>query len=78
MKLGGQHGIYAEPAAAAALAGVIAAREVDVISANDRVLSMVTGSGLKDTKAAIQAGGKPISIKPDIDNLAAALQGRGV
>lgn len=78
MKLGGQHGIYAEPAAAAALAGVIAAREVDVISADDRVLSMVTGSGLKDTKAAIQAGGKPISIKPDIDNLAAALQGRGV
>jgi len=78
MKRGGQHGIYAEPAAAAALAGVMAAREVDVISATDRVLTMVTGSGLKDTKAAIQAGGKPISIKPDMDSLANALENRGV
>ena len=78
MKRGGKHGVYAEPAAASALAGIEAARELDVINENDRVLSMVTGSGLKDTKAAIRAGGKPISIKPDLDSLANALEKRGV
>ncbi len=78
MKLGGQHGIYAEPAAAAALAGIVAAREADVFDDNSRVLSMVTGSGLKDTKAAIRAGGEPIRIKPDIEKLASVLSDRGV
>ena len=78
MKQGGKHGVYAEPAAAAALAGIGAARELDVLNDQDRVLSMVTGIGLKDTKAAIRAGGKPISIKPNLDSLATALEKRGV
>ncbi len=78
MKLGGMHGIYAEPAAAAALAGIVAAREANVFDEQSRVLSMVTGSGLKDTKAAIRAGGEPIRIKPDIDKLASVLHDRGV
>ncbi|GAB4187255.1 MAG: threonine synthase [Phycisphaeraceae bacterium] len=78
MKLAGRHGVFAEPAAAAALAGVVSAREYDLLSADDRVLCMVTGSGLKDTRAAIKAGGQPIRIPPDLDSLASALSGRGV
>lgn len=78
MRTGGRHGVYAEPAAAAALAGCRAAIENKTIAASDRVLCMVTGSGLKDTRAAIRAGGEPIKIKPNLDTLASALHGRGV
>jgi len=78
MRAGGRHGVYAEPAAAAALAGVKAAIADGTLCGGDRVLAMVTGSGLKDTKAAIRAGGEPIRIEPDINTLAAALDGRGL
>jgi threonine synthase len=74
MRLGGCHGVYAEPAAAAALAGVVAALEDDTIAAKDRVLVMVTGSGLKDTRSAIRAGGEPIKIPPDLAALASRAQ----
>jgi len=74
----GRHGVYAEPAAAAAYAGVRAAREHGVLSGSDRVLCMVTGSGLKDTQAAIRAAHDPIRITPDLDLLASALKQRGV
>ncbi len=78
MRLGGRHGIYAEPAAAAALAGIVAARDNQTITGTDRVVCMVTGSGLKDTKAGARAGGEPIRIGPDLESLASALHGRGV
>ena len=64
MRLAGRHGVFAEPAAAAALAGVVAAIESKMIGPNERVLVMITGSGLKDTKNAIRAGGQPIAIEP--------------
>jgi len=66
MRLSGRQGVYAEPAAAAALAGVIAAIEAKTIGPADRVLVMVTGSGLKDTRNAIRAGGQPIPIEPSV------------
>jgi threonine synthase len=66
MRLAGRHGMYAEPAAAASLAAVVSAIESKIIAANDRVLVMVTGSGLKDTKNAIRAGGQPTKIKPSV------------
>lgn len=78
MRMGGRHGVYAEPAAAAALAGVKVAINDKTIATGDRVLAMVTGSGLKDTRAAIRAGGEPIKIEPNLDTLASALKGRGV
>jgi len=78
MRTGGRHGVYAEPAAAAALAGVKAATADGTLAKGGRVLAMITGSGLKDTRAAIRAGGEPIRIEPNLDTLAAALVGRGV
>ncbi len=78
MRAGGRHGVYAEPAAAAAVAGVASAVGDGIISGDSRVLAMVTGSGLKDTRAAIRAGGEPIKIEPNLDTLATALKGRGV
>jgi threonine synthase len=78
MRLSGRHGVFAEPAAAAALAGVRQAISDQTIAATDRVLCLVTGSGLKDTRAATRAGGQPIRIEPDLGALADALAGRGV
>jgi len=73
MRLAGRHGLFAEPAAAAALAGVVAAVEARIIGPSDRVLVMITGSGLKDTRAAIRAAGQPIQIEPDVTEVERAL-----
>ena len=66
MRLAGRHGMFAEPAAAASLAAVVSAIESKIIGPNERVLVMVTGSGLKDTKNAIRAGGKPTPVEPNV------------
>jgi threonine synthase len=66
MRMAGRNGVFAEPAAAASLAAVVAAIDLKIIGPNDRVLVMVTGSGLKDTKNAIRAGGKPIAVDPNV------------
>jgi threonine synthase len=73
MRLTGRHGVFAEPAAAAAMAGVVSAIESKTIGPQDRVLVMITGSGLKDTKNAIRAGGRPIAIEPTVANVAVNL-----
>jgi threonine synthase len=74
MRLAGRHGVFAEPAAAAALAGVVGAIESKTIGPHDRVLVMITGSGLKDTKNAIRAAGKPIAIEPKVTDVKKALE----
>jgi threonine synthase len=73
MRLAGRHGLFAEPAAAAAMAGVVSAINSKTISPNDRVLVMITGSGLKDTRSAIRAGGQPIAIEPEVGAVKHAL-----
>jgi threonine synthase len=74
MRLAGLHGVFAEPAAAAALAAVVSAIESKTIGAHERVLVMITGSGLKDTKNAIRAAGKPIAIEPNVSAVADAIK----
>ena len=78
MRVAGSHGVFAEPAAAAAVAGAIVAVNQGMISAHDRVLTVVTGSGLKDIKSAIQAGGKPLKIEPTIDAVRNAVASAGI
>ena len=64
-------GVFAEPAAAAGLAGVIAAERDGHIGADDDVVVISTGSGLKDVPAAMQAvaeaGRSGLEVKPDVD-----------
>jgi threonine synthase len=74
MRLAGRNGVFAEPAAAASLAAVVSAIDSKIIGPNDRVLVMITGSGLKDTKNAIRAGGQPITVDPDVAAVEAALK----
>lgn len=53
--LAANSGIFAEPAAAASLAGLFAARDLGLVSPADTVALVVTGSGLKDVVSAMRA-----------------------
>jgi threonine synthase len=74
MRMAGRNGVFAEPAAAASLAAVVSAIDSKIIGPNDRVLVMITGSGLKDTKNAIRAGGQPIAVEPNVAAIEEALE----
>jgi threonine synthase len=77
IRLAGKHGVFAEPAAAAALAGVVAAVNEGTIKSNESVLAMITGSGLKDIRSSIRAGGQPFRVKPNLDAIAAVVEESG-
>ena len=73
-RLAGLTGVFAEPAAAAALAGLETALEEGSVDRTERVVLVITGSGLKDTAAARRAVEMPDAIEPRLDAVAAALQ----
>jgi threonine synthase len=62
----GRVGIFAEPAAATAYAGLVKAVEEAVVTPDDPVLVLSTGSGLKDVKAAMQAVSEAPVIEPTL------------
>ncbi|RMF73558.1 MAG: threonine synthase [Planctomycetota bacterium] len=68
-------GVFAEPAAAAAVAGVAEARRRGVIPADASVVIMITGSGLKDVAGAVRAVGRPYDIDPDLREVARIVTG---
>jgi threonine synthase len=63
----GSVGIFSEPAAATAYAGLVRAVEDGLIESDDPVVVLNTGSGLKDVKAAKQAGGEAPVIPPTLE-----------
>jgi threonine synthase len=63
----GKVGIFAEPAAATAYAGLVKAVDEGIVSPDDPVLVLSTGSGLKDVKAAMQAVHEAPIIEPTLD-----------
>ncbi len=74
MRFTGRHsGVFAEPAAAAGIAGLRQAVTRGIIGPGERVVAMITGTGLKDVKNAIDAAGAPHKVAPDLQALAAAL-----
>jgi threonine synthase len=66
-------GVFAEPAAAASLAGLEAAQEQGLVQADDRVVLLVTGTGLKDIPAATRAVQRPDPIDPDLEAVRAVV-----
>ena len=62
-------GVFAEPAAAAALAGLDAALDQGLVERDERVVLLVTGTGLKDVPAARRAISWPEAIPPRLDAL---------
>jgi threonine synthase len=70
-------GIFVEPAAAAAYAGLLAAIDEGLLGAADRVVVVATGSGLKDVPAAMSAvaaeGTAATVVEPSLAAVEAAL-----
>jgi threonine synthase len=69
-------GVFAEPAAAAALAGLQRATQENLISPNDEIVLMITGHGLKDVATASKSFEMPEAILPTSQALIERLQGR--
>jgi len=67
--LGKTEGIFGEPAAVASLAGLRNAISKGIIHKTESVTLIVTGNGLKDTANALKTVGKPVLLKPNLDNL---------
>jgi threonine synthase len=65
----GQVGIFAEPAGATAYAGMLKALSQGLIDSEDPIVVINTGSGLKDTRAAMQAVKEAPVIEPTLEAL---------
>ncbi|MFW5889245.1 MAG: threonine synthase [Bacillota bacterium] len=76
--LGKNEGIFAEPAAAASLAGFIQARETNIIKENDTVTVIITGNGLKDTKNILKVVKEPILLDSNLEDLIHYIEKRGM
>jgi len=63
----GRVGIFAEPAASTAYAGLVKAIDESIVKPDDPVLVLSTGSGLKDVKAAMQAVTAAPVIEPNLE-----------
>lgn len=66
--------VFAEPAGAAAFAGMQQALADGLIQADETVVVINTGSGLKDVPAAMQMTGEPLTIAPNLAAVQSALQ----
>ena len=66
-------GVFAEPAGAAAYAGLVKAVDRQLVSSDDTIVVLNTGNGLKDVAGAMQAveqvGTQPVHVEPDLDAL---------
>lgn len=72
--LGRTCGVFAEPASAAGLAGLVTLANRGIIANQDSVAVISTGNGLKDTVNALKAAGEPLRLPPDIKVLAEKLE----
>jgi threonine synthase len=70
----GQVGVFSEPAGAAAYAGLKKAIRQDIVSGDDAVLVMNTGSGLKDVNAAMASVSPALIIEPTLSAVEKALK----
>ena len=66
-------GVFAEPAGAAALAGLHAALETGLVMPDERIVLLITGTGLKDVPAAARTARRPESVPPELDAVARRL-----
>lgn len=72
--LGKLAGVFAEPAGAAAYAGLVKAVQQGQVSPDETIVVIVTGNGLKDVRSAIRVAGQPVSIAPTLDEVRRVLK----
>jgi len=66
-------GIFGEPAGVAAFAGLTKAVREGMVEPDERIAVLMTGSGLKDTEAAMKSIGEPLAIGQSLDDVERAL-----
>ncbi|MBN1486298.1 MAG: threonine synthase [Anaerolineae bacterium] len=66
-------GVFSEPAAAAAYAGLVKAVGEGLVDADERVVVMLTGSGLKDINSAMKTVPEPPIVAPNLDAVKALM-----
>jgi threonine synthase len=71
-----QAAVFAEPAGATALAGLVRAVRDGKVDRSASALTVVTGNGLKDVKSALQATTPPMDVAPDLAALDSELRER--
>jgi len=69
----GRVGVFAEPAGATAYAGLVEAISQGSVAADDPVLVLNTGSGLKDVRAAMKSVREAPIIAPNLEAVKAQL-----
>ncbi|MFN8481916.1 MAG: threonine synthase [Anaerolineae bacterium] len=72
-RLAQEAGVFVEPAASTAYAGLLALAEAGALDPGETVVVIATGNGLKDVAAAMRAVGAATQIEPTLAGLAAAL-----
>jgi threonine synthase len=66
--------VFAEPAGSTAYAGLIKAAHNGAVSADETIVVINTGNGLKDVKSAMKAAGEATVIEPTLEAVKAALK----
>jgi len=72
--LGKYEGVFAEPAASAAVAGLVKAMDKGIVNKNESVVVINTGNGLKDITSGLKAISLPEPIEPDAIKLKLMLE----
>ena len=62
-------GVFGEPAGVTSFAGIMKMKELGLLKGDEKVVSIVSGSGLKDIKSAMKAAGKANHVEPDLNDL---------
>jgi len=70
-------GVFAEPAASCAWAGLKKAARDGIVKPDETVVCMCTGNGLKDVASARKAAGEPTPVANGVDAAMAATEGIG-
>ena len=71
--LADEEGVFVEPASAASVAGLIKARESDIVWPGLTAVCVLTGHGLKDPDRAIAESEHPPLIEPTVDDIIQAI-----
>jgi len=66
--------VFAEPAGAAAYAGLKKAVEQGMVKSDETIVCLITGSGLKDIKSAMQIAGEGTRIEPTLEAVRKAVE----
>jgi threonine synthase len=65
--------VFAEPAGAAAYAGLLKALNDGLVRPDERIVVLITGNGLKDVASAMksveQIGTRPYRVAPDLEDV---------